>query len=235
MSAFTSKLSRLLPPILLLGIMVLSNGCVNTRRPSFTAAAQSVAPARQSSSLETVALIKENLPASFSFHTGKGKLGSIKDAIRDSAEIGLSAPGVGIWIGGEVLSLESSDCGANDPRLPLVIAGAAGGATALGAALIGPAVGAKGLIQAMRRVSPEELALRQEVLAGELSAMAEQLPFREALCKPARKLSPAGSQQSSLRIILPKPNPQPPQFWRRESTPCSWKKPVRAKDHLFCV
>jgi len=204
-----SKLSRLLSPLPLLGIMVLSNGCVAARRPSLTAGAQSVAPARQASSLDTVALMKENVPASFSFQTGKGNLGSFKDAIRDSAEIGLSAPGVGIWIGGEVLSLESSGCGANDPRIPLVIAGAAGGATALGAALIGPAVGAKGLIQAMRRVSPEELAQRQDVLAGELKAMAEQLPFREALMEAGSEAFPGGFStiQSQDNPAETKPSP----------------------------
>lgn len=207
MGAFTSKLSRLLSPVLLLGIMVWSNGCDTARGPSSAATARSGVPARQSSSFETVGLLEENVPANFSFQTGKGKLGSVKDAIRDSAEMGLSAPGVGIWIGGEVLLHEPYV--ANDPRVPLVIAGAAGGVTAVGAALIGPVVGAKGLIQAMRSVSPEELSQRQEVLAGELRAMSEQLPFREALTQAGLEAFPRGfsTLQSSDNPVETKPSP----------------------------
>jgi hypothetical protein len=60
-------------------------------------------------------------------------------------------------------------------------AGVAGGATAVGAALVGPVVGAEGLIRSLKKVSPAELAERETALTDTLNQMAAQQPFHGAL------------------------------------------------------
>ncbi len=129
-----------------------------------------------------VALAEESGRASFSFQKAKGKLGSAKEAIVESAELGLSGPGAGVFVTGTVISEMG---GGGDPVGPALLAGAAGGVAAVGAVLVGPAVGAKGLIRSMQKVSPEELAEREKALIASLGQMAEQQPFREELLESA--------------------------------------------------
>jgi len=135
----------------------------------------------QVSRFGTVAFSEEAAPATFSFRKAKGKLGSVKEAILDSAELGLSGPGAGVIAAGCVLS----EMGPVDSEGAVVIyaaaAGVVGGVTAIGAALVGPVVGAEGLIRSLKTVSPAELAERETALTNALSQMATQEPFRGAL------------------------------------------------------
>jgi len=137
----------------------------------------------QVSRFGTVALAEEAAPASFSFQKAKGKLGSVREAILDSAELGLSGPGAGVIATGCVLS----EMGRADSECAVVIyaaaAGVVGGVTAIGAALVGPVVGAEGLIRSLKTVSPAELAEREAALTNAMSEMATQQPFRAAVLK----------------------------------------------------
>lgn len=63
--------------------------------------------------------------------------------------------------------------------------GVVGGATAVGAALAGPVVGAEGLVRSLKSVSLAELAERERALTNALSQMATQQPFRAALTQTA--------------------------------------------------
>jgi hypothetical protein len=124
-------------------------------------------------------------PASFTFQKAKGKLGSAKQAIVDSAEMGLSGPGAGVIAGGAVVSAFPSAGTEGDVYAGAAIAGAAGGVVALGAVLYGPVVGARGLIRSLEKVSPEELAQREADLTNALRQMALQERLRGALLQAA--------------------------------------------------
>ena len=79
----------------------------------------------------SIAVIEESRPAMISFQKAKGKKGTVKEAIWNSAELGLSGPGAGVIVAGKILS---EGC-FGDPISETAIAGAVGGA-ATGAALI---------------------------------------------------------------------------------------------------
>jgi hypothetical protein len=100
-------------------------------------------------------------PASFSFQKAKGKRGSAKEAILDSAELGLSGPGAGVIASGAVLSEMVCEQTQADPYFAAAVVGVVGGVTAVGAALAGPVVGAEGLIRSLKSVSAAELADRE--------------------------------------------------------------------------
>ena len=127
-----------------------------------------------------VAFLDESSPARTGFQRAKGRKGTVTEAFRDSAEIGLGGPGAGVIVAGELLSLPAWG---GDPIYEAAFAGAVGGVAAVGAALVGPAVGAKGLIRSMEKVSPAELEEREAALREALSQMAEQQPFHDALLK----------------------------------------------------
>ena len=127
-----------------------------------------------------IALVDESGRASFSFQKAKGKLGSDKEALVESAEMGLSGPGAGVILTGAALS-EMRDCNVQDGAGEVILAGAVGGVAAVGAVLVGPAVGAKGLIRSMQKVSPAELAQREKELTQALAQMAQQNHLHAAL------------------------------------------------------
>lgn len=131
-----------------------------------------------------VGIAPDSGPATFSYQKAKGKLGSVKEAILDSAELGLSGPGAGVFVTGTVLSAFSDNSGCTsvgDPMFAAAVATAAGGVVAVSAALAGPAVGAKGLIRSLQKVSPSELAEREAALTEGLAQMSSPEPFRSAL------------------------------------------------------
>ena len=145
----------------------------------------------------------------------KGKLGTVKEAFLDSAELGLSGPGAAIIVAGKVLSWET-DCWGVGPSDDInygyvLVAGAAGGVTAVGAALAGPVVGAKELIQSLKHVSPAELSEREATLTNALTEMAEQKVFHHALLQLAAERIQGGFVSSdpdnaSQDTSLPEPD-----------------------------
>jgi hypothetical protein len=153
----------------------------------------------QDSRFGTIAIREESGPASFSFQKAKGRLGSAKEAILDSAELGLSGPGAGVIVTGCVLSdgidTAQTEC---DAVFYAAVAGVAGGATAIGAALAGPVVGAEGLIRSLKSVNPAELAEREATLNNALSEMAEQHSFRDALLQTGAQNSRGGLLAADL-------------------------------------
>jgi hypothetical protein len=151
----------------------------------------------------TVALAEESSPASFSFQKAKGKLGSVKEAVLDSAELGLSGPGAGVIAAGAVLSEAGCYGAGGDPRIYAAVAGVAGGVVGVGVALAGPVVGAEGLIRSLKKVSPAELAEREAALTDALSQMADQRPFHGALLQ-------TGAERIRGGILSPQSN-NPPQ------------------------
>ena len=178
----------------LAGLALLFSGCATQRGVVSTASGVSGFAEPQVSRFGTIAIAEESRAASFSFQKAKGKLGSAKEAILDSAELGLSGPGAGVIVVGAVLSCETGA----DPRFEVALAGAAGGVTAVGAALVGPVVGAEGLIRSLRKVSPAELAEREAALTNALSEMAAQQPFRDALLQ-------SGAERISGGFSTPEP------------------------------
>jgi hypothetical protein len=133
--------------LVLAGLALLLSGCASHRSGTPNASGAAGFNEPQVSPFGTVEIADDSSPASFSFQKAKGKLGSAKDAIKDSAELGLSGPGAGLIVSGEVLSwFGQSDLQGlgNAGPASLYIAGAvvgvAGGATAVGAALAGPVV-----------------------------------------------------------------------------------------------
>ena len=163
---------------------VLQSGCA-TRQAGLKMPGGSEFGEAQACRFGRIALGQPSTPASFSFQPAKGKLGSVKEALVDSAELGLSAPGAGI-IASEMVITSGGWCdqpGGADPYFYAAVAGAVTGVTAIGAALAGPVVGAKGLIRSMQSVTPAELAEREAALATSLEQMAAQQPFHDALIR----------------------------------------------------
>jgi hypothetical protein len=147
-----------------------------------------------------IALLEESGPATFSFQTGKGKLGSAKEAIVDSAELGLSGPGAGVVVAGSMLS---APMGGDSAIEYAALAAAAGGVTAIGAALVGPAVGAEGLIRSLKTVTPAELQERETALKEAMSQMAAQQAFRAALLQAGAERMPGGFLSSEPGTAAP--------------------------------
>jgi hypothetical protein len=164
------------------GLALLLSGCATHRGAISKSSGDSGFAEPQVSRFGTVVVAEEAGPASFSFQKAKGKLGTVKEAILDSAELGLSGPGAGLIVTGCVLSegMRSADS-EYAVAFYAAAAGVAGGVTGIGAALAGPVVGAEGLIRSLKRVGPAELAEREAALTDALSQMAEQEPFRGAL------------------------------------------------------
>jgi hypothetical protein len=128
-----------------------------------------------------VALSQEFTPATFSYQKAKGKRGTVKQAFIDSAELGLSGPGAGVIVTGEALEGLGKVESEGAAYMVVAVAGAAGGVTAVGAALVGPVVGAEELYLSMKKVSREELGQRETILTNALCHMAEQRVFHDAL------------------------------------------------------
>jgi hypothetical protein len=179
---------HLYPIVTLAASVFFLTGCTTQHTSISNLSSPSVLAEPQASRFGRIGLAEDFSPATFSFQKAKGKLGSAKEAIVNSAEFGLSAPGAGVIVTKTMLS---GDVGCDgDPRFYLAVAGVAGGVTAVGAALVGPLVGAQGLVRSLRSVSPAELAEREVALTNALTQMAAQQPFREALL-----------QAGSLRIL----------------------------------
>lgn len=138
-----------------------------------------------------IILADESGPANFSFQKAKGKLGSVQEAIRDSAELGLSGAGAGVVVSGCVFSDIASAPTGTDPLgqavLAAAVAGTVGSVTAVGAALAGPVVGAKGLILSLKTVTPAELQQREEALNRASQQVVAQQSFHDALLEVARE------------------------------------------------
>ena len=163
-----------------IGAVITLCGCATHREAWSRASGKLVLADPQVSRFGTVAVafLGESSPASTGFQKAKGRKGTLKEAFLDSAEIGLGGPGAGVIVAGEVLSLPAWG---GDPIYEAAFAGAVGGVAAVGAALVGPAVGAKGLIRSMEKVSPAELEEREAALREALSQMAQQQRFHDAL------------------------------------------------------
>jgi len=152
--------------------------------------------------------VEELGPAIFSFQRAKGRLGSAKEAIVDSAELGLSGPGAGVVVAGEMLSAPIGGGEGGDSAIGYAaMAAAVGGVTAIGAALVGPAVGAQGLIRSLKTVSPHELKERELALAEAMSQMAAQQPFHAALLDASAGRIPGGFLRSEPgKAAMPAPD-----------------------------
>ena len=164
------------------GMAFLFSGCVTNKSSTAkrTGAWGTTEPG--SCKFGTVTLVEDSRPASFSFQKAKGKLGSAKEAIWESAEMGLSGPGAGVIATGFVLGADPDwEISGGDPIWGVAFAGAVGGVAAAGAALAGPVVGAEGLIRSWKTVSPAELARCEAALTNALREMATQRPFHAAL------------------------------------------------------
>ena len=168
--------------LLVASLALMSSGCASQKRASSGASRTSVVAEPQVSRFGTIAFAEETGPASFGFQKAKGKLGTVKEAVWDSAALGLSGPGAGVIVTGCVLTDEFG-CGNSgaDPFFVAAVAGVAGGATAIGAALAGPYVGLEGLIRSLKSVSPAELLEREAALTNALNQMAAQHSFRDVL------------------------------------------------------
>jgi hypothetical protein len=164
----------------LAGLAMLANGCATDKGAVTSAYGRADSTEAQACRFGTVALAEEFTPATFSYQKAKGKRGTVKQAFVDSAELGLSGPVAGVIVTGEALSALGSAEGW-DPRVAVALSGAAGGVAAVGAALVGPAVGAQELYLSLKKVSREELAERETVLTNALCHMAEQRAFHDAL------------------------------------------------------
>ena len=160
-------------------LAMLLSGCASPNAANSTSSTGSGFEESQASPFGTIAFVEEGSPATFGFRKAKGKLGSAQEAILDSATVGLSAPGAGVFVTGAVLSGCAGAGG--DPIYTAAFAGAAGGVALVGVALAGPVVGVEGLIRSMKKVSPAELAQREAALTNGLCLMAAQQPFRDAL------------------------------------------------------
>ncbi len=187
---------------LVLGLAILGlllSGCATRGGVKAKSPADSGFEETRVSAFGTIALAGESTAASFSFQRAKGKLGTAKQAIWDSTEMGLSGPGAGVIVAGTILT-EMKRGG--DPQGAIAVAGLAGGATAIGAALVGPVVGTKDLIRSFKSVSPIELAEREAALTNALRQMAGQQPFRDALLK-------AGAERIRGGFLLSEPTDPP--------------------------
>lgn len=166
------------------GLTVLSSGCAADKGALTSASAGGSSTEAQVCQFGTVALAEEFTPATFSFQRAKGKRGTVKQAFIDSAELGLSGPGAGVIVTGEALEALGSVHSVHSEGAAYILvaaAGAAGGVTAVGAALVGPVVGAEELYLSMKKVSREELAQREIALTNALYQMADQRAFQDAL------------------------------------------------------
>jgi hypothetical protein len=159
-------------------LAMLCGGCATRSSLGFNSYGMSAEPPR-STRFGTVALGEPAQPATFGFQKAKGKLGSAKEAIVDSAELGFSGPALGVIVTGSMLNELGNEAG--DPLFVGALAGAAGGIAAVGAGLSGPIVGARELIRSLKKVSPDELARREQILTNALTQMAAQASFRHAL------------------------------------------------------
>ena len=85
-------------------LALLLNGCATHQGAPSISSPTSGASEPQVSRFGKLAFAETSSPASFSFQKAKGKLGTAKEAILDSAELGLSGPGAGVFVAGTVLS-----------------------------------------------------------------------------------------------------------------------------------
>jgi len=163
-------------------VALFCSGCVAHRSAHSSTLAQAQISEPLASRFGTMAISEQAEPASFGFQKAKGRLGSATQAIRDSAALGLSGPGAGLIVTGTVLEDDFGCANAGgDPIFLAALAGVAGGATAIGAAVAGPFVGLQGLVRSLKSVSPAELLQRETALTNALNQMAAQRTFRDAL------------------------------------------------------
>jgi hypothetical protein len=179
--------------LVLAGLALLLGGCATERGENSKSSGGLGSAESPVSAFGTIAFAEECSPASFSYQKAKGKLGSAKDAIVDSATVGLSAPVAGVIVAGTLMSATGCEAPGGDPIGGAAMAGAFGGVTLVGVALAGPVVGAEGLVLSLKKVSPRELAEREVVLTNALCQMAAQQPFREALMEAWAERNPARS------------------------------------------
>jgi len=165
------------------GLVAVLSGCATTHRGNNSVTSAIAEPTEpQVSAFGSIAVAQESKTASFGFQKAKGKLGSAKEAVWDSATLGLSAPGAGVIVTGTILNDEFGCAnGGGDPIFLAAVAGAAGGATLIGTALVGPYVGLRGLILSLKSVSPAELLEREATLTNGLRQMAAQQTFQDVL------------------------------------------------------
>ena len=131
------------------------------------------------------------MPATYSFQQAKGKLGSAREGLLDSAEMAVTGPAHCVMATGVILD-GTIRCAQDEGGLIFgtALAGAAGGATAVGVALVAPAVAVKGLIGSWTTVSPRELAERAADLEESLKEVAAQERFRRLLLASAERECP---------------------------------------------
>jgi hypothetical protein len=163
--------------ILGIGTLALLSGCASHTGVSSNSPMVAGADEPYGSRFGTIALVEQLRPARFSFQKAKGKKGSAKEAILDSANLGLSGLGAGVYVTGAVLS-QAGKFNSADPLGYSLLAGAA--------------VGAEGLYRSMKSVSPMELAQCEAALTNALSDMAQQQPFRDALIEAGADKIPGG-------------------------------------------
>lgn len=163
------------------GLALMASGCASDKGSLSSASAGGDSTEAQPCRFGTIALADEFTPATFSYQKAKGKRGTVKQAFIDSAELGLSSPGAGVIVTGEALEGLGKVESEGAAYMVVAVAGAAGGATAVGAALVGPIVGAEELYLSMKKVSREELAERETILTNALCHMAEQQVFHDTL------------------------------------------------------
>src|SRR3974390_117825 len=101
--------SRLFLVLGFAGLAFLFSGCATHRDAHSKSAGGPSFAEPQLSRFGTVAFAEESCPASISFQKAKGKKGSVREAIWDSAELGLSSPGAGVIVAGEMLT--DTECG----------------------------------------------------------------------------------------------------------------------------
>ncbi len=173
------------------GLLILLSGCC-TQHPTISTAPGAHGHSKESSlQFSVAALAGDSTPATYSFQQAKGKRGSAREGLLDSAEMAVTGPVQCIMVSGDILDWTIRS--AQDEGQVLfgtALAGAAGGATALGVALVAPAVAAKGLIRSWTTVSPRELAERTADLEEALKEVAAQERFQHLLLARVEAESP---------------------------------------------
>src|SRR5260370_231252 len=104
MSLATTLTLGCYPAVAFGGLALLLSGCATQQGTNSTSSINSGYTEPQACRFGTVAIAEGLGPATFSFQKAKGRLGSAKQAILDSAELGLSGPGAGVIAAGCVLS-----------------------------------------------------------------------------------------------------------------------------------
>jgi hypothetical protein len=180
----------------LTGLALVLSGCA-THQPAISSAS-SVLNRTNAFHIQfgIAALARDSKPATYSFQKARGKRGSAKEGFSDAVELAVSGPAACVIIPGAIIGeiikseeFKSADC-EGTLLFGAAAAGIAGGATAVGIAVVSPAMATHGLIQSWRKISPAELGAREAALSKAMSEAAAQEEFHSFLLKAAGEKSP---------------------------------------------